>query len=485
MITDAQYLSWLANDQVARVVLLEAEYFHDGQIHTLYASNRAYVSGPTDAPANQPYDEYIVHVPLIERVLSGVVTGRARFSVGSIDLINADGSLDAMFTAHVFGRPARLYLGDVAWSRNDFRPVLVGASQAISGKGPSLSLQIADASNKLNKPIQSATISTGPSTGRLKPLCFGTCFNVSPVLLDAGAHSYQVHDGPVTTISAVRVDGGAVAFTPNLAAGTFTLATAANGTVTADVTGASGVGSSAADLIRHIAQNRGGLPNDQLDLDAFAALNALNNAPLNLYISERRNIIDVLDEIAASIGAWWRYDTANRLTVGRLDQPGGTPAVSLVADDIAFGGLSVTGTLEPLGQVRLGYRRNWTPQRDSVGSGANESQRSEYSDSEKLLSKESPSTLAAWPQAERPDARSTLLVNSADADAEATRLLALYSAPRLLLSLTTQSAPWGLSPGDCLHITHSRYGMSDGRLARVLGVRVSLTGGDTVVELML
>lgn len=52
--TDAQFLEWIAAPWAMRCVLVEVGVNVGGAETTRYLSNRDYVTGPADTPANRP-----------------------------------------------------------------------------------------------------------------------------------------------------------------------------------------------------------------------------------------------------------------------------------------------------------------------------------------------------------------------------------------------------------------------------------------------
>ena len=138
------------------------------------------------------------------------------------------------------GRQIKMYYGDPAWPKSDFRLLLNGMIADIYAKDQAtLALKLRDKTWALNVPIQTNLI--GGSTanaGQPVPLCYGPCFNVTPVLTNAATHEYQVHDGPINDILAVYDGGVPVAFTKDLTHGKFTLSSAPVYEVTSDPQGA-------------------------------------------------------------------------------------------------------------------------------------------------------------------------------------------------------------------------------------------------------
>lgn len=475
-LSDAEWLRWLRADGEARCVLVEADAWSTTwglQTHTL--ANFPFVTRPSDSPANTIYDERVASFPQFEARLSELFFGRSTFSTGALDLDNSDGALDSWLEDGWDGRPVRLYLGSPSWPRAEFRPILTGAIADIEALDRNrLSLKLRDKTAAINVPAQTNLVGGATANkDQVIPLCFGQCFNVEPVLIDAATHRYQVHDGVISGITAVRDNGIGVAFTPNLAAGTFTLSAQPAGRITADVQGAAPSGAyltTAAALVQHLITTRSALTTADLDAPSVAAFGALCPQTLGLYVRERRNLVELIDDLVASVGGWWGFDRTGRLRLGRLDLPGGTPVLTLTADDIDEGEIRLTRRELPPATLRLGYARNWTPQPDGLAGAVTEANRALFA-APTQIAKATQAVKAKHLLASEPDVVDTLLALSAEADAEAARRIALRTQIRTVTSLVAMAAPHFVSLGDIVHLAHPRFGYALGALAVVVGIR--------------
>ncbi|NQV43529.1 MAG: hypothetical protein HQ501_01395, partial [Rhodospirillales bacterium] len=64
----------------------------------------------------------------------------------------------------------------------------------------------------------------------------------------------------------------------------------------------------------------------------------------------------------------------------------------------------------------------------------------------------------------------TLLDGSADASAEASRLLNLYKANRDLFRVRVKTQPFALELADNVRITYPRFGLDAGKAFRIIGL---------------
>lgn len=228
-IDDADYAAWLAGNPV-RCLLAELECWHAGAVTTRYLGNIGWQSGQYDTPANQPYDPLLAEEPTISWSIDQALTAQ------DIQVVNRDGSLDGWLDDAWDGRRITLWLGDPAWSRQDFRLVFSGVLDGIASADPgTLTLKVRDATERLNQPVQSNLIADGPHANTPKPLAFGRPFNLTPVL--DGTGRYLIHDGAVQAVSAARDKAAPTAVVPDLAGGAFDLADGALGDITVDAWG--------------------------------------------------------------------------------------------------------------------------------------------------------------------------------------------------------------------------------------------------------
>lgn len=486
-VTDVEYLGWLGRDG-ARTLLADAVAYSGGATETRYLTNIPFTTRPIDTPANTTYIDAILEVPSFEARLAELFMGRSLPSWGDLIVFNPNGMFDSWLDDGWDGRAITLRHGSARWHLPDFRPVLTGVVADIDAPArDTLALKLRDKTHLFDKPIQTSLI--GGSTANKDqpiPLCFGQCFNIEPVLTVAASHTYQVHDGAIEAITAVRDNGVAVAYSADLASGTFTLSTSPAGRITADVQGAKPSGAyltTCANIVQHLAINRAGLTTADLDTASFTALNVSCAQLLGLYVKDRRNLIDVIDDLVAGVGAFWTFTRGGLLRLGRLEAPSGTPAMTLIADDIEALSISMVDRRLPHASVRLGYAKNWTPQdADALAGAVTEANRTLYA-SPTSVAKATNSVSTKHLLAPNPDVVDTLLVDSSAALTEATRRAALHAVVRSTVRLTTFSQALAVNLGDVVRLTHPRFGYSAGELAVVVGIRDRITENRVELEL--
>lgn len=486
-ITDSEYSAWL-NKGEARTVLAEVTAYHGAAPVTRYLASRPFCTRPVDLHPNTVYADTIISIPSFEARLSESFIGHSWPAYGELVIYNPNGEVDDWLNDGWDGREVILKLGSPSWYLADFRPILTGTIADIDAPSrDTISLKLRDKSHLFDIPIQTNLI--GGSTANKDqpvPLCFGECFNVEPVLTVAASHTYQVHDGQIEAITAVRDGGDPVAYTPNLSTGTFTLSAAPIGRITADVKGAKPSGTyltTCADIVQYLALNKAGLAGTDIEASSISSLNASCPQTLGLYVKGWYNLMAAIDSLVTSVGAFWTITRRGLLRLGRLESPAGSPALVLTADSIEEGSIQVAERYLPQGSVRLGYRKNWTQQdADALAGIVTEDNRALYS-APYSVAKATNSISAKHLLAPNPDVMETLIVSSSDASSEATRQAALRSVVRTSIRLTTLLVAAELHLGDVVHLTHPRFGFSAGALAVVISITERPLDGRIELEL--
>ena len=488
--TDEQYLAWLASPGAIRCVLLEAGVRAGGVETVRYLSSAHYTTGPMDAPANTAYQAVISGGATITEKLS--IDGSASLSFGDIEIGNVDGSRDTWLNDLWVNRPVALWLGDVRWPRADFRPIFSGTLAGIGSRDRStLNLALRDKSQRLNTPMTEATLGgLTENKDRIKPLCFGECHNVTPLLIDPATLTYQIHDGPIKCMIEVRDDGKPVGYTVNLAAGTFSLTVPSFGVITASVQGDNAGGTyrnTIAALVKRIATGYGKAADrfaaEDIDADNFAAFEAGHPQPVGLYLADRTNVIQACADLAASVGAQAVVGSSGLLRLLKIALPAVGDAIAVGAAQMTKRSLHVADRPAVQASIKIGYCKNWTVQKNLLA-GIHE----EHKD---LLAQEWLATAArddvvakAYRLTTDPVQIDTLLLTRANARAEAARRLALWSVQRTVYSYTGTPALMLETLGNAQTLTHPRYGLGAGVTGQIVGITRDWLAGRVQLEVL-
>lgn len=532
-ITDAQFQAWLRAEATSRVLLAELSH----SAGTKYLSSGVFISKPADTPANQPYDDCITAVPQFTAMLFDGLEGYTVPAWGDLLASNFDFGKDAWLDFAWDGWPVKLLFGDASWPRADFRPILTGTiAEMTAPDGSTVRWAIKDKQWSLNGPLQPNLIGepvlvsgttyrlpgtvltsieavwdngvlltpvtdystdlpaltftlTTPAVGRVTaefsgdttakgeviPLCYGTVFNITPLLIDANINRFQAHAATVFEFSELREDGIPLAFSADLPAATATLSQGtAGGVITADVKGAAFGGifeTTTGHIMRRLLLTR--LTQADINTDSLAAFIRTCPQTVGIYVKERRNLIDVLDELVRSVGGFYTPGRDGRLLFGRMEPPTGSPVLTLTEDDVIHNGIRLVKQSVPLATVRLGYGRNYTLQ-SKLNGAVTSDRRDLYTTSGRTVSRNNEAVKAAHLLALEPVAKQTTLMDALEAAIEAERLLALWGVVRKTFEVDCRIAPLTTNLGEVVHLTHSRYGLAAGVLLRIIGIRENI-----------
>lgn len=488
--TDADFQSWLTSNGALRCILVEAAAYSGGAEVNRYMSNRGYVTSSTDAPANTVYEPCIAGGVSVAESMP--LNGRASISWGDIEIYNTDGSRDSWLDDVWSGRAVTVYIGDVSWPRSDFRVVFSGVAQDVTARSNDrINILLRDRTQVLNTALSEATIQNLTlTTDTLKPLCFGEVHNITPLLIDAATLTYMVHDGQIEQIIEVRDNGIPVNVGVNLAAGTFSLSASPVGTITASVQGSKAGGTyrnTAGALIKHIAKTYGATPMTDADLDLvqLAAFEAANPQPVGLYLSSRANQLDVMQQLASSVGAQVVFTPTGKLQVQRLTLPlpSGATQVDVSDVDMMANTLAISSTpnLEPA--VRLAYCRNYTVQ-GGLTTGLPPAHIELYGQEWLVVQVKNDTVADLWKLTTAPDEVATLLQTRTDTDAEAQRRLTLWGVRRQVMRFDAKGPSVVCALGSYLKLTHSRFGLSSGKTGQIVGKRTDWLSQKVTFEVL-
>ncbi|MBA3756292.1 MAG: hypothetical protein H0X02_08745, partial [Nitrosomonas sp.] len=344
-----------------------------------------------------------------------------------------------------------------------------------------------DKLQRLNTPMTEARL--GGSTinkNELLPLCFGECFNVTPLLSDPATLEFKVHSGAIESILEVRDNGVPVAATKTVAQGKFTLAAQPFGQVTASVQGdkPSTWNTTVSKIVQRIVTAYGGtnkLTSGDLDTVQLAAFDTANPQPAGVYMKDRDNTLSVCNSISSSVGAQLVMSRLGKLQLLKLELPApGTP-FDIGIDDILANSLSISRKLPVKAAFKVNYNRNWTLQ-PGLLTGIPESHKKIYATEYENETASDPTIKTAYKLDSEPVAVDTMLLTEADADDEAARLLDLYKTPRFIITFTGTARLVELTLGQAVTLTYPRFGLGSGKDGQVIGLSIDWSNLRVKVE---
>lgn len=474
-VTEAQVKAWLKNNTAKRRVLVEVGVQVGGVETTRYLSNKGYLTGATDVPANTTYNAYISSGVTFTESLS--LKGEATLSSGVIEIDNTSGSVDSWYSDVWQGRSIKIFIGDYSWPRADFYQIFDGVvARADCSSREKFELVVSDKLQRLNTTVSDVKVGgTTTNKDKLKPLLFGQCHNISPVLINLATHEYQIHNGPIHSIIEVRDNGVPVAYTANLTTGTFTLTQQPVGTITCSARGDTPTtyASDAVSLIKRLVKDYGLVGqrflDSDLDLTALNAFQTANTQPLGIYLTEKANVVEVCNRIVSSIGARMLVSRKGLLTIVKIDLPQLSAGTNITVADIEEMSIYVKELTPVKAAIKVGYCKNWTSQEAlQTGIPANHV---ELFAQEWLTTTTTNVTVAnKYKLFTDPEMVETLLMTQALAETESNRLLTLGSTQRKVISYKGLPHLLLETLGSPQTITNKRFGLAAGVTGQIISI---------------
>jgi hypothetical protein len=517
--------------------LLELDAWTGSAVERLYFSTHTFTTRP---PANTVYDGRLVDVGSVQQATGGnrSVIGPASSTTLEITLNNGDGGLDYLLDAGVSGRRLALLYNDGA-STVVFR----GTCQSIDSKDAqrTIRLRARDRFAEIDKPLLTARYlgttltydsaakaeGTGDLKETIKPHAWGRNTNVPGKLANAFVPLYQFaanrqsamtpYDGGIPIPLVGDFDSAEALIMATVPAGSaatcLELGIVRYGSppfkaATADlIEGATAAERTAGRLTARMLALFGW---DSLYLNSasLAALDAFNAAEIGVYVDDDRTCLAALSEVLDSIGACTFPDSLGALQFVAIQDPASSLSVrdftlrDGITDGQAFGlasGATEEGDGVPVWSVVLNWGRVWQQQgagdllgdptlmtADPVGGLA---RRDFLSRAYRVVAAQDLTVVQVHLLTDSVT-YNTLLVNEADAAAEASRRLGLLKVrrDRPVWPVTFEDA-LGIKIGDVVSIDprdrqqRSRFGWGAGKKFRVLGIGTDFTRRITTLDL--
>ena len=339
---------------------------------------------------------------------------------------------------------------------------------------------------------------------------------------------YQVHDGPITDITAVYSGGNKLdisQYTKFLAEGKFQLLIGStSGTaITADVKGCTSptVYNRLDYIIKDILANR---VEDTIALDEakfttlastyFAGLSLINSAAVGIYIPNGATVKSILSELNKSFGSYMGFTRDGTFDIGVFTGPDASASIETLTEEHILD-ISRFPTIAPKYEVSIGYARNYTVlSGSSVVAAVTEEQPDHYAflaekyrtalaNVNELGIRQADSVVEAipvgsegaywdllfrYPHAKLADEVGSVLYDGGYAYLEAKRRWRLYnSADKLThplrLSVKCKVNPGVIQVNQTLRVTYPRFGLESGRYFTVLGFKEVLGTNTTTLDL--
>lgn len=220
-----------------------------------------------------------------------------------------------------------------------------------------------------------------------------------------------------------------------------------------------------AGIIQVIVQKYGATPLSlsEIDLTTFNSYDLANRAPVGIFINDTRNVIEVCQSLATSLGSTFTATKSGTVTLAKLDLTAPISAYTIDDNYILQGSLQIAERLPVKGAVRLGYCKNWTVQNQLL-TGIPEEHKALLSLEYLNKTVSDTTVLTKYNLSSEPSAVSTLLVSNTPetyVTQEAQRLLDLWKTQRVIFTMELSASYLNINIGDYVYLTHYRFGLSN------------------------
>lgn len=180
-----------------------------------------YTTGGSDTPAATKYPPRLQQLSMLSRTMFGdrTTSGQSTVSVGDVVLRNEDFGLDRYKRYAFDGRRIVVRRGAVGAAYPAAFTTVLDATMGPPTWDGALALKIRDNQNYLDVPLQTTTYAGDNAApnglegtpddlkGKLKPVCVCGATNIPPPCVNAPKLIWQVHDGAIYDVTAVRDRG--------------------------------------------------------------------------------------------------------------------------------------------------------------------------------------------------------------------------------------------------------------------------------------
>lgn len=500
------------------IYTIEANYFdlNTASAKVLYLSTGQFATKSADTPSNTQFYPYIIDPGSIGISIysEGLVAGKTQLQIGEVTLINTGGILDFLKVASFGNRDIIIRYGDNAGAYpSTFKTVFYGTAQSFEIGYDQVVIQLMDKSYRLQQPLLTDKYggtnalpagidgTADDIKGLIKPRVYGTVYNVQPIQVNTSKLIYQVHSGnALSVITTVYDQGIALTFGTDrannaamqatapaagsydtcLAEGLIRLGATPAGMITMDCSdGATAAARTVGQIMKSIAADAG----VTVYASDVTAMDTDNLQECGLYVNDDRNISQALDEIAATINAFYYYDNINQF---RIDWVVGYDNILSYVDLFEANILNIdmrySVTNIPVYKVSANYKNIETVQTSDLAGAVTDARRA-------FLSKPYRKGVATYAtvKTQNLNARSLEIASrfivSTDASDEADRIALMYGSPSFIYDVTIPIEEFDYNLMDGIMLYHSRFDMPALPYTALIGYTLNLSDNTATLNL--
>lgn len=491
-----------------------------GTLQTFYFASDDFTSAPTDTPANTYFPPALIDPGSlgISAFSAGRTTGQSRIEVGEVRIANVDGQFDAFKGYSFDGRQIIIRSGlATAAYPGSWSKLLTATVEAVEMTFSEVILRLRDLEFSLGLPAcpnrygGTNALPNGIDgvandlQGTRKPRVYGLVRSVEPVQVNTSKLIYQIHDGKLASVQTVYDRGLALTFGTNRAdnaamqatapaagaydtclnEGLIRLGSTPTGRVTVDATeGTAAANRTAGSIIQRIAGVAGVT---SFNAASFTAIDTDTSSAVCGISLRDETFAEAISLLAGGVGAYWAFDTTGAVRVGVLKAPTGSAVVEINTTN-ALNGIerrTASDAAVPKWRVVANYSRLGTVQTSDLAGAVTAAERARLGQAFRSVASED-ATIKGQFQLAGELLIDTVFTASADATTFAAAQLALYKVQRdtfevpVPIEIVTGNGLWLL---DVVSLKLDRFGMSAGKLFRVVGLRLELKANRAVLTL--
>jgi hypothetical protein len=492
-----------------------------GTLKTFYVADAVFVTQPSDSPGNTAFEPFLNDPGslTISAFANGTTGGATQLQQGEVIINNSDGRFDSWLNYSFDGRPIVMRYGTGGAYPSAFRTLLTGTVESVELNFAQFIIRIRDKAFVFSKQMLSNFYggtnvlpdgldgTPNDIAGKTKPKLFGKVFNISPPCVNTSKLTYQVNDGAVNSIDAVYDRGDSLTFGSDfttsallqaatvsastystcIAEGYFRLGSPPTGTVTVDATeGANAAARTVGQILNRIALSAG-LGTGEISSADVTALDAANSAVVGIWVVDAPTFLNVMDQVAQSIGAYYGFDPNGVLRMAVFNTASGQPILDIQDYNLgkAFERLPANDNNIPAYSVTLSYALNNTVQTTDLAGSVTAASRAFLGQQFRTVQVQDASVKNQYLLA-TVLAVSTLLIDPTAATAEANRQLSLHKVRRDTFSVPLAVNEFIAASVPVLGVvalTTSRFGLSGGRLLLIIGITYDLANNQVILNL--